>query len=200
MKVGSNSSLSVGLLEQRELQRTQPRVRAHVDAHVLELGAQPGFVVELLQAETGVVAADCLDHREAGERFCQIERLPLVGKRQGAERLLGGMAQQALGEVHEQRVVRIRLVELHHGEFGVVARAEPFVAEAAVDFEHLLEAAHHQALEIKLGRNAQEQFHVQGVVMRLERLARRHRRGWGASSAFPPPGSRARSCNGGWPG
>jgi hypothetical protein len=42
-------------------------------------------------------------------------------------------------------------VELGHRELGIVARRDPFVAEVAVDLEHLLEAAHDQPLEIGSG-------------------------------------------------
>ena len=53
-----------------------------------------------------------------------------------------------------------------------MAGREAFVPEVAVDLEHLLEAAHHQPLEVKLRRDAQEQFHVQRVVVRGEGLGR----------------------------
>ncbi len=62
-------------------------------------------------------------------------------------------------------VVDIGLVELDHGEFGIVPRRQPLVAEIAVDLEHLLETAHHQPLQIELGRDPQIQRHIQGVVM-----------------------------------
>ncbi len=80
------------------------------------------------------------------------------------------MAQQRFGEVHQVLVVPERRVELHHGELGVVTDADALVAEAAVDLEHALETAHDQALEVELGRDAQEHFLVQRIVMRDERL------------------------------
>ena len=46
-----------------------------------------------------------------------------------------------------------------------MARTEAFVAKVAVDLEHLLEAAHDQTLEVELRRNAQEQLHVERVVV-----------------------------------
>jgi hypothetical protein len=55
---------------------------------------------------------------------------------------------------------------------GLWRGAEAFVAEVAVDLEHLLEAADHQALQVQLGRDAQEQFHVQRVVVGGEGLGR----------------------------
>ncbi len=56
---------------------------------------------------------------------------------------------------------------------GVVARGQPFVAEIAVDLVDLLEAAHHQPLQVQLRRDAQVHLHVQRVVMRDERPCRR---------------------------
>ena len=83
------------------------------------------------------------------------------------------MADATLGEFHQPTVVRIGRIELHHREFGVVPRTHAFVAEIAVDFIDALEPADHQALEVKLGRDAQEHLHVERVVMRDERLGRR---------------------------
>src|SRR5882672_7832034 len=65
-------------------------------------------------------------------------------------------------------MIAVGLVELEHGELGVVARRDPLVAKVAVDLEHLLEPAHHEALEIELGRDAQIQVHVERVVVGLE--------------------------------
>ena len=85
---------------------------------------------------------------------------------------LRDVAQQRLGEVHQVAVVRVRLVELEHRELGVVPRRDAFVAEVAVDLEHLLEAADDQPLQVQLGRDAQVQLHVERVVMRDERPRR----------------------------
>ncbi len=80
------------------------------------------------------------------------------------------MADQLLVEVHQVLVVPVGRVELHHGELGVVANADAFVAEVAVDLEHAVKATHQQALQVQLGRDAQEHFLVERVVVRLERL------------------------------
>ncbi len=61
-------------------------------------------------------------------------------------------------------------VELHHRELGVVSHGHPFVAEVAVDFEHALKAADHQALQIELGCDAQEHLLVERVVVGGKRL------------------------------
>ncbi len=67
-------------------------------------------------------------------------------------------------------MVPVRRVELHHREFGVVPNRDAFVAEAAVDLEHALEAADDQALQVELRRDAQVHRLVERVVVRDERL------------------------------
>jgi hypothetical protein len=81
-----------------------------------------------------------------------------------------GASRQGFGEVHQVLVVPVGRVELHHRELGVVAHRDAFVAEVAVDLEHPLEAADQQALEVQLGRDAQEHLLVQRVVVRDEGL------------------------------
>ena len=96
----------------------------------------------------------------------------LIGDRGRAGGSDRGVADQRLGEVHQVAVIAIGLVELHHGELGVVPGRQAFVAEIAVDLEHLLEAADHQTLEIQLRCDAQEQLHVERVVVGGEGLRR----------------------------
>ena len=76
------------------------------------------------------------------------------------------------GELHQVVVVRIGLVELEHGEFGIVLGADALVAEIAIDLVHAIEPADHQPLQIELRRDAQKQVHVERIVMRLERPGR----------------------------
>ena len=70
------------------------------------------------------------------------------------------------------RVVGVGLVELEHGELGVVAGRQPLVAEHPGDLEDLLEAADHQPLEVQLGGDPQVQVDVEGVVVGDERPGR----------------------------
>jgi len=65
-----------------------------------------------------------------------------------------------------------------------VACREALVPEVAIDLEYLLEAAHHQPLEVELRRDAQEQFHVQRLWWVVKGLAEAPP-GMGCSSAFP---------------
>jgi len=111
-----------------------------------------------------------LHHGQAMERLAQIDFAALIADDGGAQHFARDFGEQLLGEIHQVFVIPIGLVEFDHGELGVVARRNPFVAEVAVDLEHLLEAAHHQTLQVQLRCNAQIHFHVQRVVMCLERL------------------------------
>ena len=66
--------------------------------------------------------------------------------------------------------VGVGAIGLHGGELGVVREVHAFVAEDAADFEHALEAADQQALEVQLGSDAQVVFLVERVEVRDERL------------------------------
>ena len=111
-----------------------------------------------------------LAHRQARERRVQVDRLAGVAQLRRAGGLARRVAQHRLGEVHQVVVVPVGRIELHHREFGVVPHRDAFVAEAAVDLEHALEAADHQPLQVQLGRDAQEHLLVERVVVRDEGL------------------------------
>ena len=129
---------------------------------------QPLGVVDVV-ARLGVLDDGFADGH-AGKWLVQVDRLAVVGEVQGACSGHGRVADQAFGETHQVLVVPIRRVELHHGELGVVAHRDAFVAEVAVDLEHPFKAAHQQALEVELGRDAQEHLLVQRVVVRHKGL------------------------------
>ena len=69
-------------------------------------------------------------------------------------------------------VVAVRLVQLQHGEFGIVPRADALVAEDPADLVDLLDAADQQPLQVQFQGDAQEQVDVEGVVVRDERPGR----------------------------
>src|SRR5690606_31253344 len=73
---------------------------------------------------------------------------------------------------HELFVRGVGHVELEDRELGVVARADAFVAEGAAELVDAIEAAHEEALEIELGRDAQVELEVERVVVRAEGLGR----------------------------
>ena len=89
---------------------------------------------------------------------------------QAAADFFGEMADHFLNEVGHFLEVRVGPVGLEHGELGIVAAGDAFVAEVAVEFENFREAADEEALEIKLRCDAEVEIHAQRVVVRLERL------------------------------
>jgi len=70
-------------------------------------------------------------------------------------------------------IICIGLIELEHGELGVVLGADALVAEVAVDLVDAVEAADYQPLQIKLRRDAQKEIEIKSVVMRGEGTCRR---------------------------
>ena len=118
--------------------------------------------------------ADQIDHRDAGPRLREVDRLPAD--------LHGGVAversprrgdDERLGELHHVVVVGERLVRLERRELGVVRGVDPFVAPDATDLEDSLEAADDQPLEVQLGCDAEVEVEVERVVVRHERPCRR---------------------------
>ena len=107
--------------------------------------------------------------RHAAERGAEIVGLSLVGNPPRAEHRVRDALEDALDQVHQVAVIRVGLVELQHRELGVVLRRETLVAEIAVDLVHALEAAHDQALQEELRRDAQVHVQVERVVMSHER-------------------------------
>ena len=89
-----------------------------------------------------------------------------------ADGFRGDFPQQILGKVHEIGIHRVGLIELQHGEFGIVPGGKPFVAEVAVELEHFAAAADEQPLEIQLGGDAQIHRQVERVVVGDERARR----------------------------
>ena len=75
---------------------------------------------------------------------------------------------EVLRELHQVVVVGVGLVELEHGELGVVLGADALVAEVAVDLVDTVEAADDQTLEVEFRRDAQGERDVERVVVGLE--------------------------------
>ena len=112
----------------------------------------------------------------------QINLGALIGEGGGAADLLTHRAHHLLSELHHPDVVAVGLVDLHRGEFGVVAGADALVTENAPQLVDALKSANHQTLEVQLGGDPQRQRQIQRVVMSLEgtgigttRLALEHR-------------------------
>src|SRR5581483_10670937 len=90
-----------------------------------------------------------------------------------ASDVFGGLFNQLLREFHRTAIIRVRLVELQHGEFGIPSPAQAFIAEIAVDLVNTVEAADGQTFQIQLRRDAQVEIYIKRVVVSYEWL--RHR-------------------------
>ena len=97
--------------------------------------------------------------------MAEIEALAAIFDIGRAGRIERGLLEQGFGEVHQAAVIGVGLIELEHGEFGVVMGGKALVAEISIDLVHALEPAHDQALQVELRRDAKVQIHIEGVVM-----------------------------------
>ena len=120
------------------------------------LGRDPGLL------------GDELDHRAPRPGWCELDRLAAVLDRRPARHVARQAGEHLLGEDHEVLVRRIGLIELEHGELGVVARRETLVAEDARELEDPLEPSDDEPLQVQLGRDAQVEVDAEGVVVRGE--------------------------------
>ena len=75
----------------------------------------------------------------------QIDLGAAVGDDRAPADLARQLGEELLRERHQVVVGGVGLVELEHGELGVVLARQPLVAEVAADLVDPLEAAHHQA-------------------------------------------------------
>ena len=82
----------------------------------------------------------------------------------------GSLFDQLLGEEPPPAIVGIGLVELEHGELGIPPPSQTFIAEVAIDLVYTIKSTDRQSLQIEFRGDAQEQIHVECVVMSNERL------------------------------
>ena len=112
-----------------------------------------------------------VDHAYAAERFGQVGWCAIDVDNGGANGIASSGNEKFFGNCHHIAVVAKCLVELHHGELGVVASRDAFVAKHAANFIHALHAANNEALQVQFKCNAQKERHVERVVMRVERAS-----------------------------
>ena len=111
-------------------------------------GAVPG-TGEVDGAGDVAVGVFVLDEEGADEFFCEV-------------------ADEVFDEVCHLAEVCAGPVGLEHGEFGVMAAGDAFVAEVAVEFEDLGEAADEETFEVEFGGDAEEERLTEGVVEGFE--------------------------------
>jgi len=89
---------------------------------------------------------------------------------EGAEDGLGDVADHGLEEFHHGFVVTIGLVEFEHGELGVMAAGDAFVAEVAAEFEDAVEASDEQSFKVEFEGDTEEEVTAESVVVSDEGL------------------------------
>ena len=114
-------------------------------------------------------ARDQLRVPSAPKRAGEVDAVRAVGDHRRLEQLGDQAGDHRLGELDQALPGLPRLVELEHGELGVVRLIDAFVAEVSVDLEHALHAADHEPLQVQLGRHAEVELQVQRVVVGDER-------------------------------
>ena len=77
---------------------------------------------------------------------------------------------QAFGQLHHRLIVAIRLVQLHHGELGIVLLGDAFIAEDSPGLANSMPTRSRFRWLQAMRRNV---FDVEGVVVRDERPGRR---------------------------
>ena len=111
-----------------------------------------------------------VDHPSPRPRLGQVDRL-LADRDDGRRRARRAAAVTINASVSAitSSYVGERLVGLHHRELGVVPGGQALVAEHPPDLEDPVHAADDQPLEVQLEGDAQEQLHVERVVVGRER-------------------------------
>ena len=92
------------------------------------------------------VLLDRLAHRDAAEGLLEVNLGAAVHNLRAAVYLARHVAEHVLGEVHHSLVVRVRLIELHQRELGVVAGIQALVPEHASYLVDALQTADNEAL------------------------------------------------------
>jgi hypothetical protein len=150
--------------------------KIHVGVNFVESQLVGGHVVDPLGVGLIQVCArrlfDRLKEGQSSPVAPQVNLVPFKFDRRRVVESGRDRAEQFLRQVHHPPVVLVRHVALHHRKLRVVEPAQALVPEVFPNLVDALEAPHEQSLEIKFVRNAEVQWHVQRVVVRLERTRR----------------------------
>ena len=139
------------------------------DVQLLRPGPFAGGGDRLLEPiRTGLFEHEIAVGRHAPRRREIDLFLAFLADEHRAADFLRGAADELFDERHHRLHVAVGFVDFQRGEFGVVRAVEAFVAVVLAELEHLVVAAHQQALEIQLRRDAQVHRLAQRVVEGLE--------------------------------
>src|ERR1700741_1698204 len=79
------------------------------------------------------------------------------------------MGEQLLCERHKVAIIAVGLIELQHGELGIMFAGDALVAKIAVDLVNAIESSHQKALQIQLRGDTQVEIEIEGIVVGDER-------------------------------
>ena len=123
------------------------------------------------------VLLDRIVHRDARKRGREIDPRSLIGDLRRAVHRRAAVRNERLRKLHHAVQIRIGLVCLDRGEFGVVRRVHALVAEQTADLIDALEAADDALLEVQLRGDPHIHIDIERVMVRDERARRRAARG-----------------------
>ena len=105
--------------------------------------------------------------------LAKVENMLLVSHLQRTRDRFGDLCKHGSRQVHQVSVVAVGLVELQHGELGVVLRGDPFVPEYPAELVDTWQTPDDQPFQVELQSDAQIEVHVQGIVVCAERARER---------------------------
>ncbi|KAF5036843.1 hypothetical protein DSECCO2_570940 [anaerobic digester metagenome] len=108
---------------------------------------------------------DQICHRGTAERLCELDLMSLIDKGILAHHVLGQVVNHAFHQVHHAIQIGIGFIGFQHGELRVMCTIHAFITEVLTDLVHPLKAAHNQAFQIELHRDAQVKIHIESIVM-----------------------------------
>ena len=129
--------------------------------------------LQLLKGDTRAITHNRISHTQTGKRLRKIDFQALIYNGCCTQYFHGDLSKHGFSEVHQIMIIRVRLIELHHGEFRIVPRGESFVTKITVNFEYFFKSTHNQTLQIQLGCDAQVHSLIQRIVMRHKWLGTR---------------------------
>ena len=147
---------------------------AHAVVHLnAEGGAGPAqsSFVHAVDVHASVLE-DGIAHRQPAVGRREVDGVALQRGCVGAVDGLADPLEQLLDGLHHPVVILVGDVQLEDGELRIVRPVHALVAEVPGEFEDAVEAAHDEALQVKLVGDPQVERDVERVVMRDERTGR----------------------------
>ena len=174
-------------VEQGHQQVAVGGVLRQVFAETSEFGGECRFVVDRGRVQATDVQQG-LPHAQSRPGSLEVDLVaaPGAGCRAVGMHGIQDRGEHLLGEGHQLLVVGVGPVELEHRELGVVLGGDALVSEVAVDFEHTVQTADQQALEVELGARCAGRGRGRGRCGGSRTAAPSRPREPPASSAFRP--------------